>query len=164
MSHRAFPSILAVVVVMGGVGCSGLRGWRTAREPPAPHMTLAEVPEPARATIERLTVGGTLHRLGQAEQDGRTVYQLEATVYGRQVDHDVAEDGTVLSSGLRVPYASMPIAVRGVGDMYFDFATAPMARVKVEGGQTFYEIAGKKGKTPVILKLSETGVILDERK
>jgi hypothetical protein len=163
MSHRALQSVLAGLVILGAAGCAGLRGRPAGQESARHTVTPAHVAEPARATIERLTRGGTMHRLGQVEEDGRTIYQVEATVYGREVDYDIAADGTVLASGLRVPYASLPIAVRGVGDLYFDFQTAPMARVKVEGGQTVYEVAGKKGKATAVLKLSETGTIVEER-
>ena len=164
MQHRVFLSVLAVVLIIGVTGCSSLRGRHGKKEPPAQPVTLAQVPEPAHATIERLTAGGVIKKIEKAEEGGQTVYDVEATMRDRDVEYDVAADGTVLTSAQSVPFAALPVAVRATAQQYFGFSATLQASVEVEAGKTFYEVSGKKGKTPITLKLSETGQILEQEK
>jgi len=167
MQRRMFQIIVAVILIAGVTGCKSLcgRGEKgEKKEAPAQTVTLSEVPAPARATIEKVTAGGKIKKIEKAEEDGKTVYDVEAVVQGRDVEYDIAADGTVLTSGQSVPYASVPIAVRNAADKYFGSAAGLNAFVEVEDGKTFYEVSGKKGKTPITLKLSETGQIVEEEK
>jgi uncharacterized membrane protein YkoI len=168
-----FPSVLAVVVTVGVVGCSSVtpQGEKAEKaekaqqiekkETPAQSITLAQVPEPAQTAIKKLTATGKIKKIEKAEEDGKVVYDVEATVRGRDMEYDVAADGTVLTSEQSVPYASLPLAVRKAAEKYFGSATGLKASVEVEGGKTFYEVEGKNGTA---LKLSDTGQILEEEK
>jgi len=167
MQHRMFQIVVAVILIAGVTGCSCLckRGEKgETKEAPAQQVSLSEVPAPARATIEKVTAGGTIKTIEKAEEGGRTVYDVEATVQGRDVEYDVAADGTVLTSGQSVPYASLPVAIRAAAENYFGSAAGLNALVEVEDGKTFYEVSGKKGKAPITLKLSDTGQIVEEEK
>lgn len=167
MQHRVLLNVLVVVLIAGCVGCSGVckRGEKAekagTKEPAAAAVSLAQVPEPARATIEKLTAGGKIKKIEKEEEGGKTVYDVEATVRGTEVEYDIAADGTVLTSEQSVPYASLPLAVRSAAEKYFGSAAGLKASVEVEDGKTFYEVEGKKGKA---LKLSDTGQILEEEK
>lgn len=161
MWYRMLVSAGIIIVVTGMFGCSALR--KSAQdEGPAQAVSLAEVPPAARATIERLTAGGQIRELEKAEEDGRTVYDVEATVGGRDVEYDVAADGTVLSSEQSVPYATVPPAVRAASERYFGSADGLAASVEVEADQTFYEVSGRKGRKPMTLKLTAAGEIIEE--
>ena len=162
MQQRVFRSILAVVLILAAAGCSGLRGRRAKQEPPAPQVSLSQVPEPARATIERLTAGGTIQQIEKAQEGGRTVYDVEATLRDRDVEYDVAADGTVLTSGQTVPFDSLPIVIRAAAREYFGLEPVRKAFVEVEEGKTFYEIEARKGGKVVTVKLTDTGQIVEE--
>jgi len=164
MQHRVFLSVLAVVLIIGVTGCSSLRGGRGKKEPAAQQVTLAQIPEPARAAIERLTAGGSIKKIEKEEEKGRTVYDVEATVGGRDMEFDIAADGALLTSAQTVPFASLPLTVRAAAQQYFGLNAALQASVEVEEGKTFYEVSGKKGRKPITLRLSETGQILEEEK
>jgi uncharacterized membrane protein YkoI len=165
--QRMFQSVLAVIVIVGVTGCSapskqGEKAQKAEKkEAPAQQMTLSQVPEPARATIVKLTTAGKIKKIEKAEENGKTVYDVEATVQGRDVEYDIAADGTVLTTEQSVPYASLPLAVRNAAEKYFGSAAGLKASVELEAGKTFYEVEGKKGKA---LKLSDTGQIVEEEK
>jgi uncharacterized membrane protein YkoI len=173
MRHWMVPSVLAGIVIVGVVGCSsvapqGEKAEKAAKSPkaekkeaPASSMTLSQVPEPVQATIKKLTATGKIKKIEKAEEDGKTVYDVEATVQGRDVEYDIAADGTMLTTEQSVPYASLPLGVRNAAQKYFGSVAGLKASVEVEGGKTFYEVEGKKGKA---LKLSDTGQIVEEEK
>ncbi len=169
MSRRAFQVIVAVILVSGVTGCSGL-GTRSEKpegaekEAAVQNVSLSEVPEPARAVIAKVTAGGKIRKIEKTEEDGKTVYDVEATVRGRDMEYDVAADGKLLTSGQTVPYTSVPLVVRNAAEKYFGSATGLKAFVEVEGGKSFYEISGKKGGTPITLKLTDAGQIVEEEK
>jgi uncharacterized membrane protein YkoI len=167
------PSVLAGIVIVGVAGCSSVAppGEKAEKaekaqkaekkEAPAQSLTLSQVPEPAQATIKKLTATGKIKKIEKAEEDGKTVYDVEATVQGRDMEYDIAADGTVLTTEQGVPYASLPLVVRNAAQKYFGSAAGLKAAVEVEGGKTFYEVEGKNGTA---LKLADTGQILEEEK
>ena len=165
--QRMFQSVLAVIVIVGVTGCCcpSKQGEKAEKgekkEAPATQITLSQVPEPARAKIATLTTAGKIKKIEKAEENGKTIYDVEATVQGRDVEYDIAADGTVLTTEQSVPYASLPLAVRNAAEKYFGSAAGLKASVELEDGKTFYEVESKKGKA---LKLSDTGQILEEEK
>jgi uncharacterized membrane protein YkoI len=165
--QRMFQSVLAVIVIVGVAGCSspskqGEKAQKAEKkEASAQQMTLSQVPEPARATIVKLTAAGKIKKIEKTEENGKTVYDVEATVQGRDVEYDIAADGTVLTTEQSIPYASLPLAMRNAAEKYFGSAAGLKASVELEDGKTFYEVEGKKGKA---LKLSDTGQIVEEEK
>jgi len=163
MQHRILASVLVVILVVGITGCSSLRKKGEEKEV-AQSVSLTQVPEAARAQIEKLTAGGQIRKLEKAEEGGQTVYDVEATVQGREVEYDVAADGTVLTSGMAVPFNSLPIAVRAAAEEYFGMSPALRAFAEVEQGKTFYEVEGKKGRARITLKLTDTGQIVEEER
>ena len=87
--------------------------------------------------VETLTAGGQIRKIDREEQDGRIIYDVEATVEGKDVEYDVAADGTVLSSEQSVEYASLPDAVKTAVQEYFGSADGLKAAREVEEGQVF---------------------------
>ena len=170
MQRRAFQIMVAVVLMVGVTGCCSLckRGQKAegveAKEAPAQQVSLSEVPEPARAVIEKVTAGGKIKKIEKAEEGGKTIYDVEATMRDRDVEYDIAADGTILTSGQTVPYTSVPLVVRNAAQKYFGSATGLKAFVELEDGKTFYEISGQKGTTPMTVKLTDTGQIIEEEK
>ncbi|MCL5279894.1 MAG: hypothetical protein M1376_08325 [Planctomycetes bacterium] len=170
MSRCVFQIIVAVILIVGVTGCCGAckRGEKAegaeTKEAPAQQVSLSQVPEPARAAIEKVTAGGKIKKIEKAEEGGKTIYDVEATLRDRDVEYDIAADGTILTSEQAVPYTSVPLVVRNAAEKYFGSATGLKGFVELEEGKTFYEISGKKGKTPMTIKLTDTGQIIEEEK
>ena len=163
MQCRILQSIVIAVLVVGLFGCNAM-SERSEKENPAQEVTLSELPEAARATIGRLTSGGEITKLEKEEVDGKIVYDVEAKMKDKEVEYDVAADGTVLSSEVTVLYASLPTAVKATVRRYFDSDEGLKTSKEIENGKTFFEVEGEKGGSMVELKLSETGEIIEEEK
>jgi uncharacterized membrane protein YkoI len=127
-------------------------------------VTLSQVPAPARATIEKLTTGGKIKMIEKETSNGKTIYDIEATVNGKNVEYDIADNGKVLTFEESVPYNSLPEAVKQAAEKYFGSAESLSASKEIEGNQTYYEVEGKKGGKEISLKLDQTGKILEEEK
>jgi uncharacterized membrane protein YkoI len=164
MKYGMLRIVLVSVTLVGVTGCccGGKKGAKAEKkEAPGQTVSLAQVAEPARVKIQELTTGGQIKSIEKEEKDGKTLYDVEATVQGRDVEYDIAADGTVLSSEQSVPYASLPLAVRSAAEKYFGSAAGLKVSVELEGGKNFYEVEGKNGKA---LKLSAAGEILEKEK
>src|SRR5437867_455198 len=67
---------------------------------------LADLPAPARAAVEKWLAGGTIKKIEKEEEDGKVIYDVEATVKGKHAEADIAADGTVLTTEESVSFAS----------------------------------------------------------
>lgn len=112
-------------------------------------VTLAQLSEPARATVEKVTAGGKIEQLTKEVERGQTVYDVEATVEGKHLEFLIADaDGAVLGTEVPIAYEDLPQAVRTATETYFGTATGLTAMKGVEFGETTYELEGpKNGKT-----------------
>ena len=127
-------------------------------------IKLSQVSAPARTTIEKLTAGGKIKMIEKETSNGKTIYDIEATVNGKNVEYDIADNGEVLTSEESVPYDSLPEAVRQAAEKYFGSTENMSASKEIEGNQTYYEVEGKKSGKEISLKLDQTGKILEEEK
>ena len=154
--------VLAVAVLfMWFLGCSLFSGGKAGEEDVRP-VALRDLPAPARAAVEALVAGGEIRKIDREEKDGTVIFDVEATVQGKDVEYDVDSSGNILSSEESVPYASLPAAVRAATERYFGSGEGIQASKENEEGKTFYEVAGMKGAARMELKLTETGQIVEE--
>lgn len=164
MQYRILQSILVSVMVVGISGCDALSGRAEKKESPGQTVSLADITLPARATIERLTSGGEIKKIEREEVSGKVIYDVEVRVGEKDVEYDVAGDGTVLTAQESVAYATLPLAVQAAAQKYFGSAAGLKTAREVEGDEVFYEVEGKKGAATVTLKLTDTGQITEEEK
>jgi uncharacterized membrane protein YkoI len=164
MKYRILQSALVAVLMFGLFGCEAISGRAEKNQAPTQVVSLQDVPAPARATIERLTAGGKIRKIDKEESGGRVIYDVEATVKGKDVEYDVASDGKVLTSEESVPYTSLPAAVQVAAVKYFGSTEGLKASKEIESGKIFYELEKKKGNATIELKLAETGEIVEEEK
>lgn len=162
MKYQTIQSIVAAILTVGLIGCEAISGRAEKTEYPAQVASLLDLPAPARATIERLTAGGRIKKIDKEETGGKVIYDVEATVKDKDVEYDVAGDGTVLTAEESVPFASLPTVVQAAAVKYFGSAEGLKASREVENKSTFYEVEGKKGSSTIALKLLETGKIVEE--
>jgi uncharacterized membrane protein YkoI len=127
-------------------------------------VTLADLPAPARATAEKWLAGGTIKKIEKEEEDGKVVYDVEATVKGKHAEADIAADGTVLTMEESVAFDSLPKAVRDAAEKYFGSAKDLNAAKETEKGKASYEVEGSKDNKKVTLKLDDAGKIVEEEK
>src|SRR2546428_467659 len=85
-------------------------------------VTLEDLPAPARAAVEKWLAGGTIQKIEKEVEDGKVVYDVEATVKGKHAEADIAADGTVLTTEEEVAFDSLPKAVREAAEKYFGSA------------------------------------------
>jgi len=148
------------VLLVGLVGCGvfshrGERGKEHA-------LALSDLPAPARTTVDRLTAGATSRKIDCERKGDRVVYDVEATVSGKDVEYDIDSSGNVLTSEQSVPYASLPAVVRAAAEKHFGTGEGLMASSELEEGKTFYEVEGMKGAAKRTLKLTEAGKIVED--
>lgn len=162
MLYRILQSVVAVVLVAGLSGCKC--PFAQKKEAPAQAVTLADVPAPAKAAIDKLMAGGEIAKIEREGQGDKAIYDVEGKSQGKNVEYDVAADGAVLSREESVPYASLPASVRTAAARYFGSSEGLSANKEIEKDKTFYEVEGKKGEATITLKLSDTGKILEKEK
>ncbi len=134
------------------------------REEAPKTVTLADLPAPARAAVEKWLTDGTIKKITKEDEDGKVLYDVEATVKGKHAEADIAADGTVLTTEEEVAYDSLPKAVRDVVEKYFGSAKDLKASKEIDKGQASYEVEGQMDNKKVTLKLDAAGKILEEEK
>ena len=159
MQTRISHSIMAFVMVVGlaalAVACASVK---------AGHISVTELTAPARAAVEKLTAGGKIEKIDKEVENGKTVYDVEATVNGRHTEYTIATDGVVVGTETSVEYSDLPEAIRTAAEKYFHGATGLNASKGVEDGRTTYEIEGKKDGKKVTVTFDETGKLVGEEK
>ncbi len=107
-------------------------------------VSLAQLSETARATVEKVTAGGKIGQMTREFERGMTVYDVEADVNGKHVEFLIADaDGAVLGTEVPIKYDELPEAVRTAAEKYFGSASGLKAMKGVEFGETTYEIEGQ---------------------
>jgi len=131
MRYRIILSFAIGSLIFGTFGCNF--GHK---------VTLSKVSEPARATIEKLTASGEIKKIEKETSNGKTIYDIEARVKGKDVEYDIAEDGEILTSEESIPYDSLPDAVKQTAEKYFGFTEGlkggrrpPAERVRSRTGE-----------------------------
>ena len=120
--------------------------------------------QPRCVVIETLIAGGEIKTIEKEEVNGQVIYDVEASVGGKDVEYDVASDGTVLTAEESVSYASLPAAVQVAAQRYCGSATELKGSREVEQGKAFYEVEGQKKGKAVALNLTDAGHIVEEER
>jgi uncharacterized membrane protein YkoI len=152
----------ALVLAAGVAGLAAGCGTSGNGEGSSVRVSLEELPDAPRATVQRLTAGGQIERIDREVEDGRVVYDVEATVNGKHVEFLVADaDGAVLGTETEIAFSQLPSAVRAAAAGYFD-DTASLTVSKVEEfGQVSYEITGTRNGKPAEAQFDPTGQLID---
>ena len=154
--------VVAMIIWLTGLGFAENSQKSLEEKSAVQTVSLSDLPAPVRATVERLIKGGKIKKLEKEEENGKVVYDIEAKVQGKDVEYDIASDGSVLSSEESVPFDSLPAAVKAAAKKSFGSSKGLKASREVENGKTFYEVEGKKGGATKELKLTEAGLIVEE--
>jgi uncharacterized membrane protein YkoI len=121
-------------------------------------VTLAQVSEPARATINKQTDGGHVDKITKEVERGKTVYDVEATVGGKHMEYLIADaNGEVLGTEVPIEFAQLPEPVRAAGQNYFGTSNGLTVMKGVEYGETHYELEGLKNGKKVEVTFDAAG-------
>ena len=160
MQNRILICVFFAALLFSLCGCISI----STKTEKTQDITIADVPQPARTMIEMLTAGGQIRKLEKEQIGRKVIYDVEATVQGKDVEYDIASNGIVLTAQQSIEYNALPAAVQNAVQKYFGPATGLKAYREVEDGSVFYEIEGTKDNKPVALKLSCNGKIVEEER
>lgn len=125
-------------------------------------VALEDLPDAPRATVKKLTAGGRIERIDKEVEDGRVVYDVEATVGGKHTEFLVADsDGAVLETETSVDFGQLPATVRAAAAQYFDTTAGLTALKKDAFNQVSYEISGTRNGKSAEATFDPTGRILE---
>jgi len=156
---------LGWIVLSAGLALGAVAAENEKKQEDKPQeVTLADLPPPARAAVEKWLAGGAIQKIEKETEDGKIIYDCEATVSGKHAEADIAADGTVLTTEVEVAFDSMPKAVRDAAEKYFGSVKDLNASKELEKGKAQYEVEGHKDNKKVTLKFDDTGKILEEEK
>jgi len=134
--HNFSIAFLLILVMVGCVSCQSTKETR---------VSLLDLSPAARATLEKVTAGGTIEKIDREIERGRVVYDAEASVGGKHVEYLIAEsDGEVLGTETEIPFSQLPESVRVAAEKYFGASTGLKAMKGVEYGETHFEIEGAR--------------------
>ena len=148
--------IMAMSLAVAGpiAGCASNKSGKAKEQ----DVTLAQVSEPARATINKQVGGGRVDKITKEVERGKTVYDVEATVGGKHMEYLIADDtGEVLGTEVPIDIADAPEAVRAAAEKYFATTSGLLVMKGVEYGETHYEIEGLKDGKKVEVTFDSEG-------
>jgi uncharacterized membrane protein YkoI len=159
MKARVSQLLTTLTLTLGTAGllvaCASSRSSTAAKEQ---DVSLAQLSEPARATVTQATSGGHVDKITKEVERGQTVYDVEATVGGRHMEYLVAEaDGKMLGTEVPVEFTELPEPVRAATEKYFGTTTGLTIMKGVEYGETHYEIEGQKNGKKVEVTFDPAG-------
>lgn len=93
MSARVFATLIAIGVAVPVLVVR-------AAEDGEVEVKLADCPEAVQKTLKRESTGGKIEEIEKETEDGKTVYEAEIVIDGKEYEVEVAEDGTLLSKVL----------------------------------------------------------------
>lgn len=158
MQTRSIRISMALTLAVGiAVIISGCTSDKANAEKEV-RVTIGELSGSARATVERVTAGGSVDQIAKEVERGRTVYDVEATVGGRHLEFLIADsDGAVLGTEVPVEFSQLPEPVQTAAVNFFGTASGLTIMQGVEYGETHYEIEGPKGGKTVEVTFDPAG-------
>jgi uncharacterized membrane protein YkoI len=149
-SIRLMASSVLCLAAAGFVaGCASMREH---------DVTLAEVSEPARATINKETAGGHVDKITKEVERGKSVYDVEATVGGKHMEYLVADaNGEILGTEVPIELSQTPEPVRVAAEKYFGTSNGLIVMKGLEYGETHYEVEGPKNGKKVEVTFDPEG-------
>jgi hypothetical protein len=165
MSRRT----LAVALFAGVVGGAaiGLGAIALDEQP----VTIDQVPQAVRATIESHLAGGTIREIERSTDGPRVVYEIEIVGPAGQFELAVAENGALLGveqegqarevSVTEVPLGKAPAAVRSAFRKVGSGATPAKVQQIVAGGRTVFEIDFPQSDGMASVELTEAGEVME---
>ena len=92
--------VAAVIsVAVAGVGTGALAA-ADDKDTGEVKVAILEVPAAVKATIEKAAKGGTIKEIEKETKDGKTIFEADVVIDGKEYEVTVAEDGKLISTKL----------------------------------------------------------------
>jgi uncharacterized membrane protein YkoI len=145
---------LGMLAVSAGPAAAGEKAGKEEK------VSLNEVPEAARNTILHEAAGHKVREIEKETGNGRTVYEAEWKVDGKEVEVKVAADGKLLEREMEVALKDVPAAARET--ILKEAAGSKVAEVEkvVAGDRVTYEAEWKADGKEIEITVSPAGKVL----
>ena len=90
------PFCLAALMLLPA--CASMNEEKEEMEEDSTAMTLDQLPPAVRKTVEAQAAGNKIEEIEREISAGKTTYEAEVTVNGKEHEIIVAEDGTLISN------------------------------------------------------------------
>jgi len=103
MKQWAFVGILGLSVssLLMAQGCAEHGHWGShEKEENEVKVALADCPAPVQATLKKEAGGGTISDVEKETEHGKTIYEADAMIDGKNYEIKVAEDGSLIGKKL----------------------------------------------------------------
>ena len=127
-------------------------------------LELADLPSAVQETVKRELGSAHIDEIERDTEDGKVVYEVEAeTADGREIELEVAEDGTLLEKGEEVRLTEVPAAVRATIERELGGVSPEKIERETEKGTVCYEVEAETADGREIeLEIAEDGTLLDK--
>jgi uncharacterized membrane protein YkoI len=155
-SMRAEFALVAILLTLVGVNTPPVFGGED--------VSLSEVPQAVRATIERETKGLEIDDIERDKDDGKIVYEVDAENDNREIKLKIAADGTLLQKEEELDTKDLPAAIlNAVKKIFGDVGFEDIEKDYRPGRGTIYKIEAEKGKLRIDLEMKEDGTVIKKR-
>ena len=149
---------LLIMTTSLAVVTSGLMAGCASTKEKEERVSLAQLSEPAQATVKKETAGGQVESILKEKEHGKWVYDVEANIAGKHKEWTIADaDGSILGTETQIEFNELPEPVRVKAEKFFGTTEGLMVMKGVEEGQTSYEIEGTKNGKRTEVTFDPTG-------
>jgi uncharacterized membrane protein YkoI len=126
-------------------------------------VSLSEVPQSVRDSIENETKGFEIDQIERDKDDGRIVYKVEADNDTGQMRLSIDKNGTLLEKRQEIDPDNLPKEIlnainKSFGEVYF----GDIEKRFQKGKESFYRIEAETDRLKIDLEIAENGNILDK--
>jgi len=127
-------------------------------------LELADLPSAVQKTVKRELGSAYIDEIERDTDDGKVVYEVEAeTADGREIELEVAEDGTLLEKKEEVRLADVPAAVRATIERELGGVSPEKIERETEEGTVRYEVDAERADgRDIDLEVAEDGTLLEK--
>ncbi|MHC4499383.1 MAG: PepSY-like domain-containing protein, partial [Planctomycetota bacterium] len=152
--HIGFENLRFTVIVAVLVLC----GVSSGKD-----VSLSEVPQAVRVTIERELKGMEIDDIERDEDDGKIVYEVE-TDGDADIKIKIAEDGTLLQKEEELDTEDVPAPIlNAVKEMFGDVDFEDVEKEYRSDRGTIYKIEVEKDRLRIDLEMKEDGTVVKKR-
>ena len=124
---------------------------------------LANLPEAVQKTVKTELGTAQIDEIERDTDDGKVVYNVEAeTADGRDIELEVAEDGTLLERQEEVSLADVPAAVRATIERELAGVSPEKIERHTKQGTISYEVDAEVSGKEIELEIGADGTLLDK--
>jgi len=149
-----------LMVVTVGLGLIALPVAAAEKAAKEEKISIGEVPEAAQKTILHEAAGNKVREIEKETENGRTVYEAEWRVDGKEVEVKVAPDGKLLERETEIALKDLPGPARET--VLKEAAGAKVTEVEkvVAGDRVTYEAEWKADGKEIEIRVSPAGKVL----